>query len=98
MPDEPQNPIPEENSIPASPQEPILDALISPSTSELAPMPPEVPEAPPEAESAIPVNNDNGEISLPEAENPAPEPTAQTLPIEPSNKPDITIERTPDSV
>ena len=58
MPPEPQNPIPTENSIPASPQEPIPDAPIPPSTFELVAMPPLAPESPTEAESVVPVNND----------------------------------------
>src|SRR3989344_4168540 len=37
MPDEPQNPITEENSIPVNPEEPTADILIPPSTSEPAP-------------------------------------------------------------
>ena len=77
MPDEPQNLIPEENPIPASPQEPIPEAPIPPSTSEPAPMPPETPESPTEAKSAILVNIDNEQTSTPEAQNPAPDQTAQ---------------------
>ena len=76
MSDEPQNPISTENPIPPSPQEPTLDAPIPPADPELTPSVPVAPEAPMEAESAIPVNIDNGEISIPEAENPAPEQTA----------------------
>src|SRR3989344_5576898 len=78
MPDEAQNSIPTENSIPPSPQEPILDAPIPPSTSEPAPMSPETPEAPMEAESVVPVNIDNSEIITPEAQNSALNQTAQT--------------------
>ena len=77
MPDEPQNLIPEENPIPASPQEPIPEAPIPPRTSEPAPMPPETPESPTEAKSAILVNIDNEQTSTPEAQNPAPDQTAQ---------------------
>jgi len=55
---EPQNPIPEEIYVPPSPQEPTIDVPIPPSTSEPAPMPPEIPESPTEAESAVPINND----------------------------------------
>src|SRR3989344_2356056 len=82
MPDEPQNPIPEENSILASPQEPTIDAPLPPSTSEPAPMPPETPESPAEAGSAVPVNNDSKQISTPEAQNSAPEQTAQIEEVE----------------
>ena len=79
MPEGPEETIvSEENSIPVSPQEPILDVPIPPTDSEPAPMPPQTPESPTEAESAVPVNIDNGEISPPEDENPAPEQTAQT--------------------
>ena len=41
-----QNPIPEENSIPPSPQEPMADAPILPIDSEPAKPPSEAPEAP----------------------------------------------------
>jgi len=73
MPEEPQNPTSTENSIPASPQEPTPEAPIPPSTSEPVAMPPEATEAPMEAESTVPVNVDNLEISSVELENPAPE-------------------------
>jgi len=76
MPDELQNPIPEENSVPVSSQEPVAEAPIPLSTSESVAVPPEALESPREAESAVPVNNDNAEISTPEAQNPTPEPTA----------------------
>lgn len=46
MPDEPQNPISEPVSQPTSPQAPTEPAPISTIDSELAEMPPEVPEAP----------------------------------------------------
>src|SRR3989344_4481327 len=82
MPDEPQNPITEENSIPVNPEEPTADILIPPSTSEPAPMPPEAPEAPREVESTVPLNNDNAEITLSEAQKPEPEPTAQIEAVE----------------
>lgn len=45
MPDEPQNPTPEENSIPPSPQEPIADAPIPATDSTPSEVPLEVPEA-----------------------------------------------------
>lgn len=78
MPDEPQNPIPEETSPPPSSQEPIPEVSIPPSTSELAPVPPVAPESPPEAESAIPVIIDNEQIEPVEPETLVPEQTAQT--------------------
>ena len=40
-----QNPLPEENSIPPSPQEPTLDAPIPPIDSEPAEVPSDAPEA-----------------------------------------------------
>ena len=48
MPDEntTQNPTPEENSIPPSPQEPTEPAPINTTVSEPSVMPPETPEAP----------------------------------------------------
>ena len=76
MPDEPQNSIPEENSIPASPQELIIDAPIQPKDSVPAEVPSVAPEAPTEAESTVPVNNDNEPVSPVEPENPVPEQTA----------------------
>src|SRR3989344_8516398 len=82
MPDEPQNSIPEEISIPVSPQEPMADAPIPARTSELAPTPPQAPESPMEAESAVLVNNDNGEITPHEAQNPELEQTAQIEEVE----------------
>ncbi|OHA90344.1 MAG: hypothetical protein A3A31_01105 [Candidatus Zambryskibacteria bacterium RIFCSPLOWO2_01_FULL_48_25] len=61
MPDEPQNPIPEEISTPPSHQEPTLDASLPSSTSEPIAVPPVAPEIPTEAESAVLVNNGNFE-------------------------------------
>ena len=81
MPDT-QNPIFEENPAPTPTQEPIPDAPIPPSTSEQVEMPPEATEAPMEAVDVVPVNNDNGQISLPEAENPTLEQTAQMGEVE----------------
>ena len=59
-----QNPIPEENSIPANSQEPIHDVPISPSTSAPVAIPLEAPKAPMEAESVVPVNNDTIQPTL----------------------------------
>ena len=58
-----QNPIPEENSIPPSPQEPTEPAPENTAHSEPSAMPSEALESSGNADSAIPVNNDN------EAEN-----------------------------
>jgi len=63
---------------PTPTQEPTEPAPIPPSTTEQVDVPPVAPEAPLEAESAIPVNVDNEQISPVEPENPAPEQTAQT--------------------
>ena len=73
-----ETPIPEENSVPTASQEPTPKAPVPTASSESTPMSPQAPESPTEAESAVPVNNDNGQISLIEPENPAPEQTAQT--------------------
>ena len=70
MPDEPQNPIPEENSIPSSSKEPTEQASEITPVSEPSTMPPEAPEAPRNSESAIPVNNANGTENEPEAVRP----------------------------
>jgi len=70
MPDEAQNSIPTENSIPASSQESTLDAPIPPSTSEPVPIPPEAPESPAEAESAVPVNNPSNTEAMVDKDNP----------------------------
>ena len=59
MPDEPQNPISEENSIPPSPQEPIADTPVSTTDSEPVFMPPEAPESPKNADIPVSLNNDN---------------------------------------
>lgn len=101
MPDEPQNPILEENPIPTSPssfesaqdlpESPILDAPIPPSTSEPVEVPSVAPEAPTEAVDTVPLKDDNGangSLNQPkEAEN-----------IDNPINPNITIERTPDTV
>lgn len=58
-----QNPVSEENSIPASPQEPMADAPVSTQDSIPADMPLEVPESPTNTDNAVPVNNDNPENS-----------------------------------
>ena len=65
-----QNSIPEESSIPPSPQEPTEPAPENTAHSEPSAMPPEAPEAPRNSESAIPVNNDNQAQNEPEAVRP----------------------------
>src|SRR3989338_221588 len=108
MPDEPQNPISEENSIPTATQEPIAEAPIPPSTSKQVEVSPVAPEAPMEAVDAVPVNNDISQPTSPEPildngskeENGTNEElqTAQLPPIEPLNKPNVSIEKTSDGV
>jgi len=108
MADESQNPIPEENSIPVSPQEPILDTPIPPMDSASAEVPSVAPESLAEAESAILVNNDIPQPIHPEPildngskeENGTNEElqTAQLPPIEPLNKSNVSIEKTSDGI
>jgi len=59
MPDDTQNPIPEENPIPTSPQEPMVDIPVSTPNSIPADMPPEAPESPKNADIPVSLNNDN---------------------------------------
>ena len=66
---DPQNPIPEENSIPLSPQEPTLDAPIPPIDSEPAEALPEAPEAPGESFSDESNNIPPSNSTLTEPEN-----------------------------
>lgn len=109
MPDDqtqPQNPTPEENSIPASPQEPTEQAPEITPVSASPDMLPEAPEALRNSESAIPVNNANGAENEPEAISPEPETgpeieekqasqpqTAQTPVNEPLTKPKSSFTR-----
>ena len=58
-----QNPIPEENSIPPSPQEPTEPAPENTAYSEPSVMPSEPLESPRDSADAIPVNNDNSPIN-----------------------------------
>ena len=86
-----QNPIPEENSIPPSPQEPMADAPIPPIDSEPAEAPSEAPEAPREGFSDesnnIPPSNsaptkaeNEPKTEEKQAENePAPEPVSESV-------------------
>ena len=73
MSDEPQNPNPEENIIPPSPQEPTEPAPENTAHSEPSTMPPEAPEASKNSGSAIPVNNDNQAQNESEAVGPETE-------------------------
>ncbi|MFA5783148.1 MAG: hypothetical protein WC868_12850, partial [Bacteroidales bacterium] len=59
MSDEPQNPIPEENSIPLSPQEPMADIPIPATDSITSNIPPEAPESPINTDIPVSLNNDN---------------------------------------
>ncbi len=80
MPDDqntPQNPSPEENSIPPSPQEPTEQVSENTPHSEPSNMPPEAPEAPtdgfaPESTNSA-INKGDAEISQPENEPKSPE-------------------------
>jgi len=60
----------ERNSTPVSPQKPILDVPIPPSTSKSVSMPQEVPEASGEADSAVPVNNPSSDEATAGRDNP----------------------------
>lgn len=98
MPDETQQPNPEPaptppetqnseaSSIPVGPQEPMADAVISPTESAPAEVLPGPTETPPSPESAIPVKDD---ISANEPLEISPAPNT---PNEPNN-PNITIEK-----
>ena len=89
MPDDqnsPQNPIPEENSIPASPQEPTADAPILPIDSEPAEVPPGVTEASGTGFSAESNNIPPSNSALTEAEN-EPKTEEKQAPNEPSPEP-----------
>lgn len=65
-----QNPIPEENPLPVSPQEPTEPAPENTAYSEPANMPSEAPESPREGVDAVPVNNANEVENEPEAISP----------------------------
>lgn len=69
MSDEPQNPTPEENSIPASPQEPIADAPILPMDFELVNAPSEALESSPNDFSAKSTDTPPSNSTLTESEN-----------------------------
>ena len=73
-----QNPTPEENSIPPSPQEPTEPAPENTAHSEPSVAPPEASEVPRNSESAIPVNNDNSPQNESEAISPEPETSPET--------------------
>ncbi len=59
--DEPQNSIPEENPIPVSPQEPVVNIPINTMGSEPSNMPLEAPESPKNADIPVSLNNPNPE-------------------------------------
>jgi hypothetical protein len=65
-----QNPTPEENSIPPSPQEPTEPTPENTAHSEPSTMPSEATESPRNSDNAIPVNNDNPAQNEPEAIRP----------------------------
>ena len=68
-----QNPTSTENSIPPSSQDPTEQVPENTAHSEPSDIPPEALESPPNAESAIPVNNDNSAQNESEAISPEPE-------------------------
>ena len=68
-----QNPTPEENPSPTSPQEPTELASENTAHSEPSDTLSKTPEAPRNSESAIPVNNANSAPNGPEAISPEPE-------------------------
>src|SRR3989338_7393683 len=82
-PESSETPNSEPISVSTATQEPTEPAPIPLSTSEPSAMPPQAPESPTEAESAVPVNNDNGPSS---PENDQVEQTAQIEEVE-ENKP-----------
>ena len=86
MSDEPQNPTPEENSIPASPQEPTADAPIPPIDSEPAEAPSDAPEAPRERFSDESNNIPPSNSTSTEAEN-EQKTEEKSAPNEPNSEP-----------
>ncbi len=78
-----QNPISEENSIPASSQEPMVNIPVATPDSTPTSMPPEAPEPPINADIPVSLNNDNPQnepISTPTPEEVIPaEPTEIAL-------------------
>ena len=90
-----QKPIPEENPIPASPQEPMADISINTMGSEPSNIPPEAPESPKNADIPFSLNSDNhqnspistptpeevkpAESGIAKAENPKAEPISEPV-------------------
>ncbi len=90
--DEPQNSIPEENPIPVSPQEPVVNIPINTMGSEPSNMPLEAPESPKNADIPVSLNNPNPEntpISTLSTEKAKPE----EIPAEESCQPVTTRRR-----
>ncbi|MFA6274219.1 MAG: hypothetical protein WC662_03590 [Candidatus Paceibacterota bacterium] len=81
-----ENPTPEENSIPASPQEPTADAPIPPMDSEPAEVPSEAPEASRDGFSDESSNIPPSNSTLTEAEN-EQKPEEKSAQNEPSSEP-----------
>ena len=79
-----QNPISEESSIPASPQEPTEPASENTAYSEPSAMPSEPLESPGDSADAIPVNNDNQAQNEPEATRPESGEAQKVLENQPS--------------
>ncbi len=93
MPDDqnqPQNPVPEENSIPPSPQEPTEPALENTAHSEPSTMPPEAPESPPNDFSvkSTDIAPSNSTLTEPSSEVKTEEKQAENEPyLEPVSEP-----------
>jgi flagellar biosynthesis GTPase FlhF len=76
----------EAGSIPVSSQEPLADAVIPPTESVPAEVPPVAPEILPSPESAVPLKDQN------DANEPLKQTSSPEITVDPTN-PDITVER-----
>ena len=95
MPDEPQNPTSENNSIPPSSQEPTEPVFENTGISQPSTMPPEALETPRNSDNTIPVNNDNGAGNEPEPIRPETESSPEILENKGSNEPKQETAQTP---
>ncbi|MFA6533445.1 MAG: winged helix-turn-helix transcriptional regulator [Patescibacteria group bacterium] len=77
-----QNPISEENPIPASLQEPMADIPINITGSEPSNMPPEAPESPKNTDIPVSLNNDNPENTSVLTEKPEESKPAESASVE----------------
>ena len=85
----------ENNSIPASPQEPTESASENTAHSEPSAMPSEAPESSKEAVDTIPVNNDNQAENEPEPVKLEPKSSPEIPENQGSNKPEPKTAQTP---